>query len=178
MRAWIISNAFVSVHKCGEGSHVRGDDDAGDARWLTLKAPSIGNGTFDLSFYNGQELAFSISGTYQEEDFGGGSITHVNPCPIAFDHAQIVAQAFLRLLSFDLRKLVLFFLPEKFTLGQYIDVYQYLTQTPIDHGNISNIRRQLTSTKNPLLEVCEGEIENLAGRAHAPAKLYRRRGKA
>ena len=36
-------------------------------------------------------------------------------------------------------------------------------------------RRQLTATKEPLLEVCEGEWEDLGGRAHAPAKLYRRK---
>ena len=33
----------------------------------------------------------------------------------------------------------------------------------------------LQHTKEPLLEVCEGEWEDLGGRAHAPAKLYRRR---
>ena len=51
MRAWIISNAFVSVHKRGQGCHVKGGDDAAVARWLLLKSPTIGHGRFYLPFY-------------------------------------------------------------------------------------------------------------------------------
>ncbi|MCR5839365.1 MAG: hypothetical protein K6G94_06995, partial [Kiritimatiellae bacterium] len=121
------------------------------------------------------QLAFCISGTYREEEFGGGTVLSVGDSPLAFDHAEIIAQAFLRMLSFDIKKLVFFFLPEKFTLSNYIDIYQYLTRYSIEPSNIPNFRRQLTATKDPLLEVCEGEMETLDGRAHAPAKLYRRR---
>ena len=42
MRAWIISNAFVSVHRRGQGCHVKGGDDAASAKWLTLKLPTVG----------------------------------------------------------------------------------------------------------------------------------------
>ena len=208
MRAWIISNAFVSFHKRGEGVHVKGGDDASEAKWLTVKSPTIENGRFYLPFYdvgapgvcalprNGRartpaapqtprdgrartpaapQLAFCISGTYREEEFGGGTVLSVGDSPLAFDHAEIIAQAFLRMLSFDIKKLVFFFLPEKFTLSNYIDIYQYLTRYSIEPSNIPNFRRQLTATKDPLLEVCEGEMETLDGRAHAPAKLYRRR---
>ena len=194
MRAWIISNAFVSFHKRGEGVHVKGGDDASEAKWLTVKSPTIENGRFYLPFYdvgapgvcalprNGRartpaapQLAFCITGTYREEEFGGGTVLSVGDSPLAFDHAEIIAQAFLRMLSFDIKKLVFFFLPEKFTLSNYIDIYQYLTRYSIEPSNIPNFRRQLTATKNPLLEVCEGEMETLDGRAHAPAKLYRRR---
>ena len=194
MRAWIISNAFVSFHKRGEGVHVKGGDDASEAKWLTVKSPTIENGRFYLPFYdvgapgvcalprNGRartpaapQLAFCITGTYREEEFGGGTVLSVGDSPLAFDHAEIIAQAFLRMLSFDIKKLVFFFLPEKFTLSNYIDIYQYLTRYSIEPSNIPNFRRQLTATKDPLLEVCEGEMETLDGRAHAPAKLYRRR---
>jgi hypothetical protein len=54
-------------------------------------------------------------------------------------------------------------------------VYQYLTQNSISFANIPSFRRQLTATKNPILEVCDGEFEDLGGRGHAPAKLYRRK---
>ena len=194
MRAWIISNAFVSVHKRGQGCHVKGGDDAAVARWLLLKSPTIGHGRFYLPFYDGApgvralphddgrartpaapRLAFCLSGTYREEDLGGGTVLSVEDNPLAFDHAEILAQAFLRMLSFDTKKLVFFFLPEKFTLSNYIDVYQYLTRSSVSAANIPSFRRQLTTTKDPLLEVCEGEWEDLGGRAHAPAKLYRRR---
>ena len=175
MRAWIISNAFVSFHKRGEGVHVKGGDDAREAKWLVVRSPAVGDGRFKLPFYDGDKLEFCISGTYREEEFGGGTVLSVGDSPLAFDHAEIIAQAFLRMLSFDIKKLVFFFLPEKFTLSNYIDIYQYLTRYSIEPSNIPNFRRQLTATKDPLLEVCEGEMETLDGRAHAPAKLYRRR---
>ena len=175
MRAWIISNAFVSVHKRGQGCHVKGGDDAAMARWLLLKSPTIGHGRFYLPFYEDGKLAFCLTGSYREEDLGGGTVLSVEDNPLAFDHAEIIAQAFLRMLSFDTKKLVFFFLPEKFTLSNYIDVYQYLTRYSVSAANIPSFRRQLTTTKEPLLEVCEGEWEDLGGRAHAPAKLYRRR---
>ena len=175
MRAWIISNAFVSVHRRGEGCHVKGGDDAREAKWLVVKSPMMGYGRFYLPFHDGEKLEFCLSGTYREEDLGGGTVTSVEPNPLAFDHAEIIAQAFLRMLSFDTKKLAFFFLPEKFSLSNYIDVYQYLTRQSIVPNNIPNFRRQLTTTKDPLLEVCEGEVEDLGGRAHAPAKLYRRR---
>ena len=175
MRAWIISNAFVSFHRRGEGVHVKGGDDASEAKWLVVRSPAIGEGRFKLPFYDGDKLEFCISGTYREEEFGGGTVLSVADSPLAFDHAEIIAQSFLRMLSFDIKKLVFFFLPEKFTLSNYIDIYQYLTRYSIEPSNIPNFRRQLTATKDPLLEVCEGEMETLDGRAHAPAKLYSRR---
>ena len=175
MRTWVISNAFVSVHKRGDGCHVKGGDDAREAKWLVVKSPIIGGGGFTLPFYDGEKLAFCLSGAYREEEFDGGTVTYVEPNPLAFDHAEIIARAFLKMLSFDKRKLVFFFLPEKFTLSNYIDVYQYLMRNSVSVANIPSFRRQLTATKEPLLEVCEGEWEDLGGRAHAPAKLYRRR---
>lgn len=177
MRAWVISNAFVSVHRRGEGCHVKGGDDAREAKWLVVKSPIIGGGGFTLPFYDGERLAFCLSGGYREEEFDGGTVTYVESNPLAFDHAEIIARAFLKMLSFDKRKLVFFFLPEKFTLSNYIDVYQYLTWYSIKPNNIPNFRRQLTTTKDAILEVCEGEMEDLCGRGHAPAKLYRRKSK-
>ena len=175
MRAWIISNAFVSVHRRGQGCHVKGGDDAREAKWLTVKSPVIERGRFQLPFYDEGKLVFCLTGRYREEVLGGGTVLSVGDNPLAFDHAEIIAQAFLRLLSFDTKKLVLFFLPEKFTLSNYIGVYQYLTRNSVSAANIPSFRRQLTATKEPLLEVCDGEWEDLGGRAHAPAKLYRRR---
>ena len=174
MRAWIMSNAFVSVHGRGDGSHVKGGDDAAMAKWLRVETPTINHSRFYLPFYDGDKLEFCLSGAYREEDLGGGTVLFVEENPLAFDHAEIIAQAFLRMLSFDLKKLVFFFLPEKFTLANYIDIYQYLTRYSITHGNIPNFRRQLTATKDPLLVPCDGELEDLGGRAHAPAMLYRR----
>ena len=176
MRAWIISNAFVSVHHLGEGGKVKGGDDARSAEWLRIENPEIGAGHFSIPFCAplSSEPLFTLSGSYQDEELGGGRVLAVDDNPLAFDHGEIIASAFLRLLSFDIRKLVFFFLPEKFTLSEYIGVYQYFTGNEIEPGNIPNFRRQLTEKKNPLLEVCEGEYED-SGRAHPTAKLYRRK---
>lgn len=174
MRAWIISNAFVSVHARGEGNDVKGGDDAAEAKWFRVVSPVIQDGRFDLPFFLDGRPAFSLSGTCAQDSLGGGRVVSVEKNPMAFDHAEIIATAFLRMLAFDPRKLAFFFLPEKFTLANYIDVYRYLTHEEADLGNLPNLRRQLTETKNPLLVVCPGEFEDLCGRGHARAKLYRR----
>lgn len=175
MRAWIISNAFVSVHQRGEGGNVKGGDDAAEAKWFRIEYPTIGCGVFNLPFYEDGKNVFTLRGKCEHNDLEGGHVTSVEKNPLAFDHAEIIATAFMRMLAFDLKKLVFFFLPEKFTLSNYIDIYQYLTRYSIDQVNIPNFRRQLTETKDPLLVVCEGEYENLGGRGHAAAKLYRRK---
>lgn len=173
MRAWIMSNAFVSVYRRGEGCNVKGGDDAAMAKWFRVEHPVVCDGRFTLPFYEDGHQLFTLKGTYAPAEFGGGEVKTVEGNPLAFDHGEIIATAFLRMLSFDLKKLVFFFLPEKFTLSNYIDVYQYLTRNSIEPGNIPNFRRQLTTTKSPLLIPCEGEFET-EGRGHATAKLYRR----
>ena len=175
MRTWVISNAFISIHRRGDGAGVKGGDDAAEAKWLRAECPSFRNGSFSIPFFDGEKKVFTLSGEYRPEEFGGGTVTFVQENPLAFDHGAIIATAFLRILSLDLKKLVFFFLPEKFTLSSYIGVYQYLTGNSISPGNIPNFRRQLTSTKSPFLEVCEGEFEVLDGRGHAAAKLYRKK---
>jgi len=102
MRAWIISNAFVSVHKRGQGCHVKGGDDAAMARWLLLKSPTIGHGRFQLPFHADGKLAFCLTGSYQEEDLGGGT---VKVCPRFFYYG--VQQLFVYLLSLASSLLVL-----------------------------------------------------------------------
>ncbi len=175
MRAWIISSAFVTVYRPGEGGRAKGCDDAAEAKWFRVDSPVVDRGRFVLSFRDGATPAFTLRGTYAPTEFDGGRVTSVEKNPLAFDHAEIIAAAFLRMLSFDVRKLAFSFLPEKFTLSRYIDVYQYLTRHSVDADNIPNFRRQLTATRKPLLVPCGDEREDLVGRGHAPARLYRRR---
>lgn len=174
MRAWIISNAFVSVYKRGEGMHVKGGDDAAEAKWFRVEYPTIMGGRFNLPFYEDGKNVFTLKGACVHEDLHGGRVVNVEANPLAFDHAEIIATAFMRMLAFDLKKLAFLFLPDEFTLTNYIDVYQYLTRYSIEPGNIPNFRRQLTETKDPLL-VPSGKIEPAHGKGHARAKLYRRK---
>ena len=186
MRAWIISNAFVSVYRKGEGCDAKGGDDAAEAKWFRIESPLIINGTFRLPFLMDGKEAFALTGTYEKNDYDGGRITSVEENPLAFDHAEIIAQAFLRMLAFDLRKLVFFFLPEEFTLSEYINIYLYLALEKFlpsiqKYGDyeewyrnfIPNFRRQLTETKDPIL-VSTGKRGSANGRGHAAPMLYRR----
>ncbi|MDO5317707.1 MAG: NUDIX hydrolase [bacterium] len=173
MRAWIISNAFVSVYRRGEGMHVRGGDDAAAARWFRIERPTIADGRFCLPFFENRQNVFTLRGTCVHEDLHGGRVLSVEDNPLAFDHAEIIATAFMRMLAFDPKKLVFFFLPDEFSLTNYIDVYQYLTHYSIEPGNIPNFRRQLTVTKPPLLVPIKGKFEE-EGKGHAKAQLYRR----
>lgn len=175
IRGWVISNAFVSIHRRTGEERVEGGSDAADARWLRLKAPTINGGHFNLPFYDGNENVFTISGTYQMEDLGGGTVDTIKDNPLAFDHGKIIIQSLLRMLVFDPKKLVLFLLPEKFTLARYIDIYTYLTWDPDSKKevNIPNLRRQLTAVQNPLLVPCDAKEPS--GRGHAQARLFRKR---
>lgn len=178
-RSWVISNAFVSVMGRGEGDNVQGGDDAKCACWFKIDNPVMCAGYFRIPMTNGSDTRFDIIGTYQSTEFDGGIVTSVEDSPLAFDHSRIIAQAFLRMLSYDPRRLTLFFLPEKFSLSEYIGIYQYLTKYSIDQKNMANFRRQLTSTGNSLLEPCDGADDwEPQGRGHKLAKLYRRRGSA
>lgn len=173
MRAWIISNAFVSVYKRGEGLNVKGGDDASEAKWFRIENPAIMDGRFNLPFHENGRNVFTLRGDCVHEDLNGGHVKAVEENPLAFDHAEIIATAFMRMFAFDLKKLAFFFLPDEFSLTNYIDVYQYLTRYSIEHGNIPNFRRQLTMTKDPLLVPVEGKFEE-EGKGHAKAQLYRR----
>lgn len=176
MRAWIISNAFVSVYRRGEGMNVRGGDDAAAAKWFRIESPAITDEHFSLPFYEDGRSIFTLRGNCVHEDLNGGRVISVEKNPLAFDHAEIIATAFMRMLAFDPKKLSFFFLPEEFSLTNYIDVYQYLTRNSIASVNIPNFRRQLTTTKEPLLVPVEGRFER-EGKGHAKAQLYRRNGR-
>lgn len=173
MRSWVISNAFVSVHKRGEGDDVSGGDDASFAKWIRIDTPVIFGGTFRIPFMEGDKELFTVEGTYCETEFDGGYVLTVNDTPLAFDHAKIIAQAFIRMTSFDKKKIALFFLPEKFTIAEFVGVYNYLDpKNRIEGDSVPNFRRQLTGTSSPFLVECEGT--ELGNRGHRAAKLYRR----
>lgn len=173
MRTWVISNAFVSVYNCGEGDGVKGASDAADAKWFRIGMPSVKDGKFELPFFEDGKAAFTLKGTYRKEGLYGGSVESVEDNPLAFDHAEIIATAFLRMLALDVKELAFYFLPEEFSLTNYIDVYQYFTNASITPTNIPNFRRKITSGKTKAVTALEGKLES-AGKGHARAQLFRR----
>lgn len=173
-RTWIISNAYVSFHKRNDGANVRGGDDAADAMWLRILDPKVANGRFELPFFLDGTHCFTLRGCYEGGAFGDVTITEVTRNELAFDHAEIIAAAFVRMLAFDPLKLALLFLDKKFTLSEFADVYQYLTHTPI--GDMANFRRKVTSGRfgeKPYLVPCRNEFAE-SDRAHPKARLFRR----
>lgn len=179
MRAWIISNAFLSIHEHNTVTNVKGGDDAATAKWLRLVAPEVFDGGFSLSFYDGEEKCFTLTGEYTSESIGVKKVSKIDDNILAFDHGEILVQAILHLLSLDTKELAFYFLPEKFTLAEYIDVYLYLLRKRKDEFDIPNFRRLLTAKNCPLVVVSknandEEEYEDLEGRGHAKAKLYKR----
>lgn len=175
IRTRVITNSFITIYARNEGSNVKGGDDAATARWLKVKNPMIADRVFDLPFYDGDKCLFTLRGTWHEIPLGGGKVDSIETNPLAFDHGEIIVSAFMRMLACDLKELAFFFLPETFTLSEYIGVYQYLTYGSIDALDIPNFRRQLTQTRDPLLEPTGERIEGGAG--HAPAMKFRRRQK-
>lgn len=180
MRAWIISNAFISIHEHNAITRmVHGGDDAAMAKWLRVVDPEIYDGHFTIPFYDGDKHLFTLTGRYKPNTIGPGQVIDVDENPLAFDHGEIIAQALLNMLSLDIKELAFYFLPKKFTLAEYIDVYLYLARKGKDEVDIPNFRRQLTAKSNPLLVICRDdngndEYEKLDGRGHARARLYRR----
>ena len=172
IRGWIVSQSYVKVvQRAGES--VKGGSDAADAKWFRVVAPVVKNGKMILSFYEDASLSFSVVARYEEGQFGTSHVTQVEENDLAFDHGKIIATAILKLLACDPLKLAPYFLPEKFTLPQFIEVYQYLTMKAIPNSERPNFGRSLTKTKHPLLSET-GEKEKLPeGVGHPPAKLYR-----
>ena len=136
MRAWIISSAFLSAYRSGEGCHVKGGDDAALARWMRIEDPvfdaSVPDGSssrvrgFRMSLFDGAEPVCTLRGTYEPGAFDGGRVLSVEPNPLAFDHAEIVATAFLRLRALGPRKLDAFFRQETSARTDDTDLGRYL----------------------------------------------------
>ena len=173
IRGWIASQSYVKIMQPQEGESVKGGSDADEAKWFRVISPIAKNGKMILSFYDEDELVFSVVAHYEEGQFGTSRVTDVEENVLAFDHGKIIASALLKLLACDPLKLVPYFLPERFTLPQFMEVYQYLTMKEIPETEKPNFRRGLTQKKNPLL-VATGEKEELPdGIGHPPAMLYR-----
>lgn len=172
IRTRVITNSFITIYGRDEGSGVKGGDDAAMARWLKVKNPIIAGGRFSLPFYDGETHLFTLSGKGRQIPFGGGVVDAIEENPLAFDHGEIIVSAFMRMLSCDLKELAFHFLPETFTLSEYIGVYQYLTFGSLETLDIPNFRRQLTQTREPLLVPTGERVEDGAG--HAPAMRFRR----
>lgn len=92
------------------------------------------------------------------------------PTKIAFDHAELIAQAASQTRA-DMARLLfpMGFFPERFTLGELQRLCEQVLGQEIDKASF---RRKLRD--RDLVEPIEGEMQH--GSAHRPAAIYRLRG--
>ena len=156
-RGWIISNAFLALTKTVElATDVRSD--ALEARW------------FDFSYSeNGGDSIITISNVGQQEitlKFSNGS--SLLSGGIAFDHAQIIYDAYKRLQSEVIDHGMIFeLLPEKFTIS---DLWQPFC-------SITGVSTSYQNFRKKIMDQIEEIDEFETGASHRPSRLYRKRGR-
>lgn len=163
-RGWVISNAFVSLVDEDSVKAVASDD-AKEALWFNVEYSKKKNGEYLLELTSGKIKIKTIL-VFVKEKFGRTEFHIKENSDLAFDHAQIIAEA-----VFILRKQVedfevLFdFLPERFTLTGL----QKIQETILGINLLAaNFRRKVM----PFVEETD---EYTSGAGHRPAKLFKRK---
>lgn len=178
-RGWIISHAFLALVD-GEKCSLRADTDAWEARWfdvgieveeLDKKLEEDGAAVkkrYHLSLQWKDCMLTAVvdeikvfkncheSVTYQLTENNG----------IAFDHAKIMVQAFLKLQNHAIRdeKIIFDLMPERFTLTELQKVFEIILQRKLVKANFRRkIAAYVTETE---------EVES--GRRYRSAKQFKR----
>ena len=166
-RAWVITQAFLAIVRKSE-SKVAGGDDAREARWFEIDY-SRGDNTLDFELRSG-DIRIAYSASYGRTGYGQsvleGCAHGARSEELAFDHAEIVAAALLRLNSADADELAFAFLPTEFTVSELQFVHEFMAGHPLLSPNF----RRKAST---LVEPIEGSFRGAVG--HRPAAIFRRR---
>ena len=153
-RGWIISCAFLALTRTVSLSTADGSD-AADARWFDFTYTQQPDGTEDIMLANGDT---AITLQYRSGICESSAL--------AFDHAQIIRDAFRQLrdevvhhdLIFDL-------MPPLFAVSDLQQPYEIITGT---HTSPQNFRKKMAS------KITETAFYNETA-AHRTAKLYRRK---
>ena len=149
-RGWIISCAFLALTNTVSLSTAEGSD-AADAQWL----------------------GFSFSGDEKSAQITLGSDITINyqdgtplESPLAFDHAKIIFDAFLRLRDEAVYHDIIFdLMPPLFAISDLQKPYEAITGT---HTTPQNFRKKIS----PKIEETDMFDQRMA---HRPSKLYRRK---
>ena len=163
-RGRVISTAFLSAvperpfELCAAG-------DAADVGWYEIALRPAQEGLLRLTLTGAQD---TVSALLRPQCGPGGTrrMEVVENEGLAFDHAAILAEAVEQLRrsaqSYDL---VFRFLPERFTLGDFQQAYEKITDTPV---LAANFRRKIT-------ELVRETEDFTSGTGHRPARLYTKR---
>ena len=152
-RGWIVSSAFLALSHTV--SLTTADySDAEQAEWFDFAYRSQDETEIiTLSSENTALAITAINGTVTESD-------------LAFDHGQIILDAFRRLRDETLYHDIVFeLLPEMFPISELQQIHESITGI---HDGAANFRRKM---KDKIEET--DEYEEAA--AHRPSKLYRRK---
>lgn len=163
-RGWIISMAY-SGFVDARNVKLRADTDAWDAKWFTIKRHEVLNvsktlkkHSFILTHPDEKNLTFSV---YERCNHNTKEYSAAGS-DLAFDHAEILCQTYLKIqkdLTYDLRPIFHFF-DDTFTLREVQTAYELFT------GNRElNFHRKV---KNFVIETNEK-----IARGYRPATLYR-----
>ena len=154
-RGWIISCAFLALTN-QVGICTQAESDAAEARWFDFEyAENDGGAVITLS-----DREESLTLGYSGGEYSGAQL-------IAFDHAQMIYDAFLRLREeVVIHDLIFPLLPPLFTIADLQQPYELITGI---QTSPANFRRKM------MTKITETE-ETAAAISHRPAKLYRYNG--
>ena len=180
-RGWIISHGFLALID-GTKYRLHAGTDAWEAAWFRISVEcrelsrsvmdgmTVVENLYELRFYQTQcELSFTASVKEMKrfsKMHGFLEYEVVDPGELAFDHAEIILNAWQRLrreaegsgrIIFDL-------MPERFTLNSLQKAFELVLGREL---LVANFRRKIA----PLVVETEEEI---TGVGHRPAKLFRR----
>lgn len=92
-RGWVVSAAFLSASEAF--SPVRANDDAADAAWFVIREVPTDTGMLSLILQHGETI-LKLSASRSDNPVTGRLEAHVKSSDgIAFDHAQMIADAWI-----------------------------------------------------------------------------------
>ncbi|MBR6580484.1 MAG: NUDIX hydrolase [Ruminococcus sp.] len=147
-RGWIISCAFLALIRTID-THTAEISDAESSCWMTFEMKDsviiINNGEITIKINNGKAVSDEL----------------------AFDHAQIIYDAFLKLKDEVINHDIIFeLLPEYFTIADLQIPYEIITERK---EAAANFRRKMAK------KIEETDMFENGGAMHRPSKLYKRR---
>ena len=151
-RGWIISCAFLALTNTVSIASQEGSD-AAEARWFDFEYSESGDTS--VITLTDRDTVFTLN--YENGRYADGQI-------IAFDHAQIIYDAFIKLREeVVIHDLIFPLLPPLFTIADLQQPYELITGICTSPANF---RRKMQSK-------IEETEETAAAVSHRPAKLYR-----
>lgn len=178
-RGWIVSNAFYALIEAGE-YRIHASTDAREAKWFSLdfkekktSERQLANGyvkkyKYVLTLESDTDIlsAELVNEVRYERFHCNQKLTIVQNNGLAFDHAMIITEAFLKLKEETLRdeRVIFDLLPEKFTFNELQKTVEMITGESLI---VPNFRRKIAHLLIPTDEMYDD-----AG--HRPARYYTR----